>query len=135
MSLVSVCWRVGMLAKRPHTRARPQFAKNFRDEIAESGETISFPMVSTKFLSESVLVESWATGRSVDTLFDSSVSSPEVKKALADKLYDRIVSHHIILYRCPSWFVSFRSYRFWYLRSYRVAVQIRSEYQNVSSVS
>ena len=65
-----------------------QFARNFRDEIAESEGCISFPMVSTTFLSESVLVESWATGRSVDTLFKSSTITPQAKTTLADTIYD-----------------------------------------------
>jgi predicted unusual protein kinase regulating ubiquinone biosynthesis (AarF/ABC1/UbiB family) len=65
-----------------------QFAKNFREEIAASRGSISFPMVSTTFLSESVLVESWATGRSVDTLFKSSETTPQVKQSLADTIYD-----------------------------------------------
>lgn len=85
-----------------------QFAKNFREEIAASRGSISFPMVSTSFLSESVLVESWATGRSVDTLFKSSETTPQVKQALADTIYDLNIKMFLRC-ACSTWRTKKRS--------------------------
>ena len=62
-----------------------RFARNFAIEQQKSKDTVRFPRVSPKLLSDTVLVETWAEGRTVAVLYQ--VQYPRTSPQLDLSLY------------------------------------------------
>lgn len=57
------------------------FARNFAKEMCKENGTIRFPRVNPKFLSESILVESWASGTTVSDWMSRPENADPLKRA------------------------------------------------------
>ena len=74
-----------------------RFARNFAIEQQKSKDTVRFPRVSPKLLSDTVLVETWAEGRTVSVLYQESRGSAddrgktEIREKMAQSIFDMVL--------------------------------------------